>query len=59
MSVGSKWSDYHSMGYRIYRGSTLLNVGDADGNRARTTGGTNFGNGGNRSPSTILHKLLR
>ena len=58
MSVGSNSSDYHSLGYRIYRGGTLLIVGDTDGNRARTTGGTNFGNGGNRSPATVAINFL-
>ena len=58
MSVGTNSSSFHALGYRIYRGGTLLNVGDADGNRARTTGGTNFGNGGNRSPSTVAINFL-
>ena len=53
MSVGTSNTSEHSLGYRIYRGSTLISVGDADGNRARVTGGANFSKQGHRAPAVL------
>ena len=54
MSVGTSGTSEHCLGYRIYRGSTLISVGDTDGNRGRVTGSSNFGNGGNRAPDNVV-----
>ena len=53
MSIGTSGTSEHALGYRIYRGSTLISVGDTDGSRGRVTGSANFGNGGNRAPAVV------
>ncbi len=53
MSVGTNGSSEHQIAYRIYRGSTLISVGDADGSRSRVTGAMNYGDGGMRVPALM------
>ena len=58
MSVGTSGASEHCLGYRIYRGSTLISVGDTDGNRGRVTGSCNFADSGNRAPAiTAINHL--
>ena len=58
MSVGTDNAAEHQVSYRIYRGSTVISVGDADSNSGRVTGGANFGDANNRSPAVMAINFL-
>ena len=58
MSVGTSGASEHCLGYRIYRGSTLISIGDTDGNRGRVTGSCNYGDGGIRAPDNVVINYL-
>lgn len=58
MSVGTNGSSEHQISYRIYRGSTLISIGDTDSNRSRVTGAMNYGDGGMRVPALMAINFL-